>query len=261
MASPIIDLKGEVYGSLTVLRENHRKAGVHWLCVCLCGEERVVSSNGLRTGKTSACRSCSARNRKTGLGRRPGTAIDILVGSVFSELTVIAEVPQTSSQRRFLCRCSCGNATELDSYPLRKGVTRSCGHLVIENRNTSKIAHKLELEGATSGFLEYIEDAPDLMRGSRKIRQVKVLCRACQKEKIVIASKFFNEEIKSCGCMKTTLRLQAMPVKRGPFVCTRCHETKPKEAYYYSKGKRTVPCKSCISKKGKLATRLNNSLA
>lgn len=52
-----IDLRGQRFGRLTVIRESKERlnGGVTWLCRCDCGNEVVVRSNGLRRGRTLSC--------------------------------------------------------------------------------------------------------------------------------------------------------------------------------------------------------------
>lgn len=53
----IRDLSGEIYGQLTVLRfagQNKQHVSL-WVCRCSCGKEKVISSMGLRSGKTTSC--------------------------------------------------------------------------------------------------------------------------------------------------------------------------------------------------------------
>ena len=60
----LIDLTGDKYGKLTVIRRNgHLRGKTAWLCKCDCGNEITVDSNSLRTGNT---RSCGCLVRKTG---------------------------------------------------------------------------------------------------------------------------------------------------------------------------------------------------
>ena len=51
------DLKGEMFGRLTVLHrtENGRGGRVRWLCNCQCGNTTAVLSNSLRSGDTRSC--------------------------------------------------------------------------------------------------------------------------------------------------------------------------------------------------------------
>lgn len=53
----LLDITGEKYGKLTVIEraKNSKCNRVQWLCECECGKHTVVTSNGLRTGKTRSC--------------------------------------------------------------------------------------------------------------------------------------------------------------------------------------------------------------
>ena len=59
-----IDLRGQKFGKLTVLRENGRDKhnNVLWLCRCECGKEIVVRGGDLRSEKTTSC-GCYRRER------------------------------------------------------------------------------------------------------------------------------------------------------------------------------------------------------
>ena len=67
-----IDLTGQRFGRLFVIREAGRDKGGHvlWLCRCLgktgddCGKEVIVSASDLRSGKTKSC-GCLSRERST----------------------------------------------------------------------------------------------------------------------------------------------------------------------------------------------------
>ena len=54
-----------------------------------------------------------------------------LTGQTFGRLTVIERTDHKTKSRktRWLCRCSCGNMTEVDAGYLKGGQTRSCGCL------------------------------------------------------------------------------------------------------------------------------------
>jgi 5-methylcytosine-specific restriction endonuclease McrA len=57
----IIDLAGQIFGKLTVLRRNGYKGhNAAWLCRCKCGKEITLPSNALRSGNTTSC-GCSCK--------------------------------------------------------------------------------------------------------------------------------------------------------------------------------------------------------
>lgn len=60
MASKLIDLTGQRFGRLTVMKLDHfEMKGVHkrpyWLCQCDCGNIKIITSNSLRKGLTKSC--------------------------------------------------------------------------------------------------------------------------------------------------------------------------------------------------------------
>lgn len=56
MSTTLIDMTGEKYGRLSVLRRSGAKNGMAtWDCVCDCGNMVVVSGNHMRTGHTTSC--------------------------------------------------------------------------------------------------------------------------------------------------------------------------------------------------------------
>lgn len=59
-----LDLRGQVFHWLTVLRENGRdkQNRVLWLCRCKCGNEVTVRGTSLRSGNTTSC-GCYQRER------------------------------------------------------------------------------------------------------------------------------------------------------------------------------------------------------
>ena len=58
-----IDMVGQVYGRLTVIKEvgRNKQSRVLWLCRCECGKERTIAGTTLRQGIT---RSCGCLNRE-----------------------------------------------------------------------------------------------------------------------------------------------------------------------------------------------------
>ena len=58
-----IDLTGQVFGRLTVLRQHGVKRGgnLSWLCLCECGKEHITASYHLRSG---GCQSCGCFQRE-----------------------------------------------------------------------------------------------------------------------------------------------------------------------------------------------------
>ena len=59
-------------------------------------------------------------------------------GDVYNDLEVIREVESSSSKRRFLCECSCGDEVSVRLDHLRSGHTTSCGSCGVEHNGQRK---------------------------------------------------------------------------------------------------------------------------
>jgi hypothetical protein len=57
--------------------------------------------------------------------------VEVAEGAKYGQLTVIREVGAVG-KRRFLCKCDCGNATEVRLDHLQSGHTSSCGQCGVE---------------------------------------------------------------------------------------------------------------------------------
>lgn len=90
-----------------------------------------------------------------------------LTGQKFGKLIVINSnvIRDARGRRRYLCKCECGNKTEVDAYNMKSGKTNSCGcsssklvkgesteHLgIVEGTNLHRISGKSLLKSNASG--------------------------------------------------------------------------------------------------------------
>ena len=121
--SRLIDLTGQRFGMLTVLRRAESRNGkVCWTCRCDCGKMVDVAANNLRSGHTV---SCGCRRVQPYIGKRYGKLI---------VLEKTKETVQHGSTRSPLwkCRCDCGNIVLVRLDSLTSGTTQSCGCLTEE---------------------------------------------------------------------------------------------------------------------------------
>lgn len=118
-----IDLMGQKFGRLTVLKRDFSKKEGHayWICQCECGN--IISTRGtfLRSGITKSCgciHSEIVSKQKV---------ID-LTGQKFHYLTVLKrDYSKKSKQPCWICKCDCGNIVSVRGDDLRQGRTKSCG--------------------------------------------------------------------------------------------------------------------------------------
>jgi ribosomal protein L24E len=72
--SSAINLKGQRFGSLRVLRDSGKRYGkgnghILWLCRCKCGRKKLIVGRSLRHGITKSCGHCS--HIKHGMSSHP----------------------------------------------------------------------------------------------------------------------------------------------------------------------------------------------
>jgi len=66
----IVDLTGQQFGLLTVVRQGERLNGRQtWFCICQCGNECIKRSDHLRTGHTKSC-GCAGKYGQAVTGTR-----------------------------------------------------------------------------------------------------------------------------------------------------------------------------------------------
>lgn len=113
----ILELTGQTFGRLTVLKraEPDGRAGSLWLCRCSCGKEFVTRAGSLRQGHSKSC-GC-------GMGQN-------LKGERFGRLMVTGNFVKRGASRYWDCTCDCGKQTSVKSGHLTSNATRSCGCLI-----------------------------------------------------------------------------------------------------------------------------------
>lgn len=98
--APLVDLSGKRFGRLSVTRKGATKGGkAHWLCVCECGHEVIVSGDSLRAGRTKSC----------GCIRRENTS------KMFSKHRKL-HTSAYSAWQNMMSRCNNSNRRDYDNY-------------------------------------------------------------------------------------------------------------------------------------------------
>lgn len=115
-------LIGKRFGKLEVIGVAPSKYDkLHWLCRCDCGKETVASTSGLKSGHTQSC-GCYQDEVAS------NTHFVDLSGHVFGKLRVIKRIENSNTGLvRYLCKCECGNDTNVIGAHLIDGRIQSCG--------------------------------------------------------------------------------------------------------------------------------------
>lgn len=182
-----VDLEGQVFGKLTVVEfagyKNHKAL---WLCLCECGNDKIILSDSLKSGKTKSC-GCfgnPSANKRTA----------DLTGQVFGKLTVVEfagyrKRDDGRNRAYWTCECRCGNTIEINSRNLMSGNSACCGNCNPINIG-DKFGKLVVIKSAGYGIL------PD---GSKKKLW---LCKCeCGNITKIRDNNLKNNHPKSCGCV------------------------------------------------------------
>ncbi|MDF2636521.1 MAG: hypothetical protein K0R78_3395 [Pelosinus sp.] len=121
----VLDLTGEKYGKLTVIKRSHQDKGWawYWQCLCECGNITTVKGSDLRR-KKKAIASCGCSRVET------NRAKNNLIGKRFGRLLVVDRLFRDSGRSwHYLTVCDCGEKVSVRAALLNNGNTRSCGCL------------------------------------------------------------------------------------------------------------------------------------
>jgi len=134
-----IDLTGQRFGRWTVVAfARAEQSHVWWLCLCDCGEQKVVRGGDLRRGHSFSCgcfnRACAVLNRLEFAGQR------------FGRLTAVFARADRRGEAHWSCVCDCGNEVVVRAGHLRDGSTRSCGCLKNELTSTRMLTQRYALK-------------------------------------------------------------------------------------------------------------------
>ena len=127
---------------------------------------------------------------------------DDMVGRVFGRLKVIRRAPKSIAKNRchrYICKCSCGNETEVNGGALRSGHTTSCGCKQREAAADSVI----DIIGQKFGKLLVLERDGSLSGHALW----KCQCE-CGQIKTIDGHLLRSGNIKSCGCVKSWKELE-----------------------------------------------------
>lgn len=128
------DLTGERIGKLVAVSSTGiRKHGsILWDFICDCGGTHQLTVSQFTSGHSTSC----------GCMQYLGTPKD-LTDQVFGRLTVLryAEEKTSSGNYKWVCSCSCGKQTVVNSTGLVQGTTTSCGCYADEVRGKASLIH------------------------------------------------------------------------------------------------------------------------
>ena len=195
MGRRLCDLTGQKFGKWEVVkRVDNRGSHAYWLCRCCdCGDEKEICGGRLREKGEVCCKNCK-RIAKQNIKQKEVMiklhgGLEVSIGQRFGRLIAIKYI----GNRKWLCKCDCGNEKECYGNNLKSGRTTSCGCFRKEI-NSDKAE---DLTGQKFGRLEVVKRAEN--RGG----QVYWLCKCdCGDEIEVRGVSLKNGDTTSCGCIR-----------------------------------------------------------
>lgn len=100
----------------------------YWKCRCECGNEKIIRSDGLKSGATKSC-GCYKNNILIE-GNKKRQTLD-LTNQRFGKLIALAPTSKRNVDGRVIwqCQCDCGEQIEVDTHSLQQNRVQSCGCL------------------------------------------------------------------------------------------------------------------------------------
>ncbi len=181
------NLTGQEFGYLIVIKPNLSKLGHHYWCQCKCGGYKSVSAGNLHSGHTRSC-GCYNKERLTevhtghqyNVGRVPYNW-ENRIGRRHGHLTFIKHIRGT----RWLCRCDCGNETEITTPNLSR--TMKCRHC----------SRRKNITGERIGLLIAVSSEDGIVRGREPLWTFRCDCGNTIQGTV---REFHAQWLRSCGC-------------------------------------------------------------
>lgn len=188
------DLTGQKFGLLTVqyrvddyIKPNGNRVS-KWHCICDCGGEKDITSNGLK--KKSATPSCGCLTHKSRVEKNR----DSFLGKKFNRLVIIEELFDIRPTKA-RCQCDCGNVVVVSRADVVSGHTQSCGCLQKEKASDVNIK---DWTGVVSDYgVKFLKQEHMNDKGQWLWR---CQCGVCGDEFIALPAKINSGHTTSCGC-------------------------------------------------------------
>lgn len=162
------------------------KSQIQWLCLCDCGNERIVTTRQFNHNKPTSC----------GCWKKPREAQN-LTGEKYGKLTVlkVSEERYLAGKRmqiQWECQCECGNSILITTSSWNSRAYYSCGCWKSNQRDYT---------GEKYEKLTIVKRLKERYQNKDGATQVQWLAKCdCGEDTIVTTSQWKNKVKTSCGC-------------------------------------------------------------
>ena len=169
---------------------NYKNEKTYYRCICDCGEEVIIYSYDITSGKRLQCKICSEKER---VNKR---RVD-RTGQRFGKLVIVEMLYDYNDTGKTYvkCLCDCGNVKIIAMNNVINGHTTSCGCWEKESRFQRQ--HFIDITGQRFGMLTVIK------KTDKKYSNGSVLWEClCDCGNIVLANytNLRDGQVQSCGC-------------------------------------------------------------
>lgn len=175
MSKPI-NLAGQKFGKLTVIKEAFRKKNVYWKCLCDCGAETIVIGSGLRNGHTTSC----------GCGR-----ID---GAIKTAKKMLSDDPRITSARNVFNGYKDGNLTFEQFLEISQQNCHYCGNASDKSNLYNRYKHRSNTVLVEISSADFYYNGLDRLDNSKlhDVGNVVPCCKYCNSAKMGKTSAEFD---------------------------------------------------------------------
>ncbi len=119
----------------------------------------------------------------------------------FGRLTTIKPLTPYKGHMLWLCKCDCGNETQVQRYRLLQGLVMSCGCMWKDNARKAGRSRIIDLTGQQFGELTVIKES------NKEGKNLLWECQcSCGNTSFVRGMDLRHSRIKSCGCKRSEIQ-------------------------------------------------------
>lgn len=191
------NLDGQRFGALTVICSEEHEGHIRQKCLCDCGNIKYTSTNFLKRGliKSCGCKNPIIHSQEKEIRRQLAKQnIKDICGNRYGRLLV---VDYDFENKKWRCKCDCGNEVEVMRGNLIYGKQISCG---CYSKEMLSLRNFVDLTGKRFGQLIVLEEA----EGRKINHRSSWLCKCdCGETKIISGNSLVSGKTISCGCINS----------------------------------------------------------
>lgn len=214
-----------------IQHNNLKTACFYFVCLCDCGETKIIRGEDVISGKIKSCNSFYCFR---------GEDLKKLIGKKYGKLTILS-FKKENNERIVTCSCDCGSIKDY-KFSNVKRTTNQCGcssnkgnannhELKVAKRNATVLEKMKNRIGEKYGFLTII----DIVVASKR-KMMKCICE-CGNVKVCQYTDLTTGRTQSCGCLQKEIATKNILINSY-------NSTKRLHQWYFNSNDKKTPCRS-----------------